>query len=117
MMGGEKIEQCRRNRQMTQKGAEFTLENKSKNRERCFKIMSTISDNLQKLLLLTEDKETVRKAYSESLDKYEEYLVSQDEVRVWLSPSDQVPDEKRFRMRDEYLMDIKKFCRGLQKAL
>lgn len=44
--------------------------------------------------------------YSEWLDKYEEFLVSQDEVRVWFSPSDQVPDEERFRKRDECLMDL-----------
>lgn len=109
-MEGEKIEQCRRserNRKMTQKGAEFTLENKSKNRERCFKILSTLSDNLHKLLLSTEDKETIRRANSEWLDRYEKFRVSQDEVRVWLSPSDQVPDEERFQKRDEYLMDLK----------
>lgn len=33
--------------------------------------------------------------------------MSQDEVRVWLSPSDQVPDEERFRKRNEFLMDLK----------
>nr|XP_034339443.1 uncharacterized protein LOC105341007 [Crassostrea gigas] len=109
-MEGEKIEQYRRSersRKMTQKGAEFTLESKNKNRERCFKILLTLSDNLQKLLLSSEDKETIRRAYSEWLDKYEEFLVSQDEVRAWLSTSDQVPDEERFQKRDEYLMDLK----------
>lgn len=109
-MEGEKIEQCRRSersRKMTQKGAEFTLESKNKNRERCFKILLTLSDNLQKILLSSEDKETMRRAYSEWLDKYEEFLVSQDEVRAWLSTSDQVPDEERFQKRDGYLMDLK----------
>lgn len=84
-MEGEKIEQCRRcerNRKLTQNDSEFTLENKSKIRERCFKIPSTLSDNLHKLLLSTRDKETVRRAYSEWLDIYEEFLVSQDEERV-----------------------------------
>lgn len=103
MLDGEKIRQCRRserNRKMTQKGSEFTL-------ERCFKILSRLSDNLQNILLTTEDKETVRRAYSEWLDKYEEVLVSQDEVRVWLSPSDQVNDKERFRKRGEYLMNFK----------
>lgn len=108
-MEGEKIERRRsdRDRKMTEKGSEFTLENKSKNRERCFKILITLSDNLQKLLLSAEDKETVRRAYSEWLDKYEEFFVSQDDVRAWISPTDQVPDEERFRKRDEYLMDLK----------
>lgn len=39
-----------RNRKMTQKGAEFTLENKSKTRYRCYNILSTLNDNLQKML-------------------------------------------------------------------
>ena len=48
----------------TEKGAEFTLETKFKNRERCYKILSTLSDNLHKLLLSEKDEDIVKSAYS-----------------------------------------------------
>lgn len=79
MMEDEKIEPYRsseRNRKITQKGAEFTLENKSKTQYRCYNILSTLNDNLQKMLFSTDDKETVGRAYSEWLDKCKEFLVS-----------------------------------------
>ena len=96
-----------RDRKLTEKGAEFTLETKFKNRERCFKILSTLSDNLHKLLLTEKDKDIVKSAYSEWLDKYEEFLLSHDEVQAWLSQSDQISDEESFRKRDEKLMMLK----------
>ena len=63
----------------TEKGAEFTLEIKFKNRERCYKILSTLSDNLNKLLFSEKDEDIVKSAYSEWFDKYEEFLLSHDD--------------------------------------
>ena len=83
---------------MTENGAEFTLETKFKNRERCYKIYA-LSDNLHKLLLTEKDKDTVESAYSEWLDKYDEFLLSHDEVKAWLSQSEQISDEENFRKR------------------
>lgn len=51
----------------------------------------------------------IRRVYSEWFDKYEEFLVFQDEVWVWFFISDQVFDEERFQKRDEYFMDLKSF--------
>ena len=45
------LRRSQRDIKLTEKGAEFTLETKFKNRERCFKILSTLSDNLHKMLL------------------------------------------------------------------
>lgn len=86
-----------RNRNITHKGSEFTLENKIKNRERCFQI--------QKLLFSSEVKETVKGVSSECLDKYSEFLLSQDKV---------VSDEEKIQKRDEYLTNLyKTVSRGL----
>lgn len=109
MMEDEKIEPYRiseGNRKMTQKGAEFTLENKSKNRYGCYKSLSTLNDNLQKMFFSKDDKETVGRAYSEWLDKCKEFLVSKYVYNFILAISD---EEK-----DEYFMDLnKKVSRGL----
>ena len=84
-----------RDRKFTEKGAEFTLETKFKNTEISYKIISTLSNNFQKLLLLEKDIDTVKSAYCEWLDKYEELLLSHDEVQTWLSQSEQSSEEKR----------------------
>ena len=77
------------------KGAEFPLETKFKNTKICYKILSTLSNNFHKLLLLKKDIDTVKSAYSEWLDKYEEFLLSHDKVQAWLSQSEQSSEEKR----------------------
>lgn len=75
----EQNHRSERNKNITQKGSEFTLENKIKNRERCFQILSAL--NLQKLLFSSEYKEPVKRVFSfKCLDKYEEFLLSQDKV-------------------------------------
>ena len=84
-----------RDRKFTKKGAEFTLETKFKNTDICYKILSTLNNNFHKLLLSEKDKDTVKSAYSEWLDKYEEFLLSHDEVLAWLSQSEQSSEEKR----------------------
>ena len=67
------LRRSQRDRKLTEKGAEFTLETKFKNREICFKILATLSDNLHKMLLTEKDKDIVKSTYSEWLDKYEEF--------------------------------------------
>lgn len=92
-----------RNRNITQKGSEFTLENKIKNWERCFQILSAL--NQQKLLFSSEVKEMVKRVSSERLDKYEEFFLSQDKV---------VSDEEKIQKSDEYLTNLYKTVnRGL----
>ena len=49
------------------------------------------------MLLSEKDKDTVKSAYSEWLDKYEEFLLSHDEVLAWLSQSEQSSEEKRWK--------------------
>ncbi|XP_061191629.1 uncharacterized protein LOC133199818 [Saccostrea echinata] len=61
----------------------------------------------KELLESSEDKDTIKSAYSKWLDRYKEFLVSQDEVKAWLSPSEQTLDEDKFRRRDEQLMEVK----------
>ena len=41
----DQLRRSHRDRKLTEKGGEFTLETKFKNRERCYKILSTLGDN------------------------------------------------------------------------
>ena len=100
------LRRSQRDRKLTEKGAEFTLVTKFKNRERWYKILSTLSDNLHKLLLSENDKEIVKSAYSEWLHRYEKFLLSHDEVQAWLSQSDQISDEENFRKRHNNAFSI-----------
>ena len=55
----DQLRRSHRYRKLTEKGAEFTLETNFMNRERCYKILSTLSDNLRKLLLSEKVKDIV----------------------------------------------------------
>ena len=57
-------------------------------------------NNFHKLLLSEKDKYTVKSAYSEWLDKYEEFLLSHNEVQAWLSQSEEDSGEKRWKTYD-----------------
>ena len=80
---------------------------KLKNSERCYTILSILSDHLYILLFTEKNKDIVKSAYNEWLDKYEEFLLSHDEVRAWLSQSEHIFDEEHFLNIDEKRLILK----------
>ena len=97
-----------RKKKMTEKGAEFTFETKLNNREKCYKVLLALGDNLKGLLESSDDKDTIKTAYSKWLDNYEDFLEFQEEVKAFISPSEQMVDEEIFAGRNKQLMDVKK---------
>ena len=71
-----------RDRKLTEKRSCVCFVTKLKNSERCYTILSILSDHLHILLFTEKNKDIDKSAYNEWLDKYEEFLLSHDEVRV-----------------------------------
>ena len=110
MEENDQLRRSQRDRKLTEKGAESTLETKFMNRERCYKIVSTLSDNLRKLLLSEQVKDIVKSSYNEWLYKNEEFVLLHDKVQAWLSQSAQIFDEEHFPKRDEKTYDALGKC-------
>ena len=96
----DQLRRSQRDRIFTEKAAEFTLETKFKTTKICYKNYQLSINNFHKLLWSEKDEYTVKSAYSEWLDQYEEFLLSYDEVQAWISQSEQSSEEKRWKTYD-----------------
>ena len=108
-MNGNKGELESRPRVMTEKGLIYSLEQKLKVRQSCYRKLSNLSDDVNELLSENPDKEKVKNVYKKWMQNFEELIVLHKDYQKLLSssPTEQTTDDEEFQAKCDRFKTVK----------